>query len=97
MSSNHRDELTNAYLTFMHKHEFKPGDVVTWKPNMQYKRADGPFVVMEVLETAILDNARESGSLYFRDRLDIVLGHFDIDGDFLCYYYDSRRFQPIKD
>ena len=75
---------------------FDVGDLVEWKPGLKNKRADGPFVVVEVLREPVVDATRDGGSSYFREPLDIVLGHFDSDGDFMMYHYDSRRLQHAK-
>jgi len=37
----------------------------------------------------------DSGSPYFREPLDIVLGFLNGDGDFITYHFDSRRFAPV--
>lgn len=89
-------DLMEAYAKFNEKHEFYPGQIVEWKRGMAHKRPDGPFVVLEVLAEPVLDPRQDAGLTYFREPLDIVLGHFDDDdGAFVQYYYDSRRFQPV--
>ena len=82
-------------------HTFKAGDILTWKPglsNRRYPKNGKPAVVMEVLEVPVLDRERDSGSPYFREPLDVVLGAFaeeeDMPGIFLTWHFDSRRFQP---
>jgi hypothetical protein len=51
-----------------------------------------------VRETAQRDGEDDSGSTYFREPLDLVLGHiWDSDpgrGELMVFHYDSRRFQP---
>ena len=74
---------------------FGPGDIVEWKPSLKNKRSEGPFVVVEVLREAALAETTDGGSPYFREPLDITLGHFDSDGDFMVYHYDSRRLQHV--
>lgn len=78
------------------KHQFQPGQIVQWKEGMKYKRAKGPFIVVQVLDTPVLDEDEGAGSQYFRDPLDIVLAHIHEDGEFLTYHYDSRRFEPAE-
>ncbi len=41
----------------------------------------------------IFDSEEGTGSAYFREPLDIVLGVLE-EGSFLCLYFDSRRFEP---
>lgn len=82
------------------RHDLQPGMLVTWKPGLQNKRwpqVGAPAVVIERLEAPLYD-CDESGSAYFREPLDLVLGLF-IDegrhrGDFIVFHYDSRRFRP---
>lgn len=82
-------------------HRFKPGDLVTWKPGLQNRRSPRhgqPAVVIAVLEQPVYDNEKDSGSTYFHEPLDVVLGViWDCEprrGDFLTFHFDSRRFQP---
>ena len=88
--------LKQAFETFNQKNTFKPGDIVEWKPGMKHKRSEGPFIVVEVLDEPIIDTNAEAGSAYFREPLDIVLGCF-VSGDFVTFYYDSRRMQPVNE
>ncbi|TVQ85703.1 MAG: hypothetical protein EA400_14890 [Chromatiaceae bacterium] len=57
-----------------------------------------PAVVVSVLESPVPDNEQESGSTYFREPLDLVLGViWDKEphrGDFVLFHFDSRRFLP---
>lgn len=88
--------LKQAFETFNQKSTFKPGDIVEWKPGMKHKRSEGPFIVVEVLDESIVDAENGPGSAYFREPLDLVLGSF-INGDFVIFYYDSRRMQPVNE
>jgi hypothetical protein len=93
--------LDERYAGLMRRHPFKPGDRVTWKPGLQNRRvplAGQPAVVVSVLDEPVLDNEQESGSTYFREPLDLVLGVIwdkaPHRGDFVLFHFDSRRFQP---
>lgn len=90
------DKLVAMCNLFNEKHTFAVGDIVEWKPGMANKKAEGPFVVVKVLQVPVTDAEASPGSPYFNEPLDIVLGHIDADGDFMLYYYDSRRLQPAK-
>jgi len=79
------------------KHTFTTGQIVEWKPMLMNKKAIGPFVVVEVIDPPIRNSSENAGSSYFREPLDIVLGHIDGDGDFMIYHYDSRRIQPVTE
>ena len=88
--------LKQAFETFNQKNTFKPGDIVEWKPGMKHKRSDGPFIVIEALDEPIVDAVGDPGSAYFREPLDLILGTF-LNGDFVTFYYDSRRMQPVNE
>ncbi len=86
---------------FAQAHRFAPGDLVTWKPGLKNRRvphSGQPAVVLEVLKEPVFDSEKDSGSPYFREPLDVVLGLFVEDGphrgDFLNWHFDSRRFKP---
>jgi hypothetical protein len=88
----------SMYERFMRRHEFRPGQLVRWKPELKNRTfpAYGECgVVVRVLPEPVTDGGNDSGTRYFREPLDIVLGFVDEDGDFITYYYDSRRFAPI--
>jgi hypothetical protein len=93
--------LRERYQSLMQRHPFAPGDLVTWKPGLKNKRTpryDQPVVVIEVLETPVLDREDEAGSTYFREPLNLVLGLiWDSNpgrGELVTFHYDGRRFQP---
>ena len=76
----------------------KVGDRVYWKPGMKHKRRPDhePAVVVELLEQPLLDEDKP-GSQYWHEPLDVKIGMYDQDGEFVCYYFDSRRFHAIAD
>ena len=93
--------LTQRYQALNTRHRFKPGDLVCWKPGMRnrrYPRDGRPAVVLEVLAEPLFDSDTETGSTYYREPLDLVLGTFldegEHRGDFLSWHFDGRRFQP---
>jgi len=93
--------LVERYQSLEARHTFRPGDLVTWKPglrNRRYPRDGKPAVVLEVLAAPLLDSDTETGSTYYREPLDLVLGLFlnegEHRGDFLSWHFDGRRFQP---
>ena len=53
-----------------------------------------PAIVVKTLLEPVLSPDSEAGSPYFREIFDVVLGTIDDDGDFLCFYMDSHRFEP---
>lgn len=92
-----RERLTAAFEKLMEKNNFKPGDIVDWKPGMKNKATYGPFVVVEVLDSPIFDGENSAGSPYFREPLDIILGKVADDRErFVTHFYDSRRMEVIE-
>lgn len=92
-------QLAASLLTFSSGAEksLRPGMLAQWKPGMKNRRTPdygAPTVVVEVLEPPIVDSKFDSGSVYFREQLDLVLGFVDEDEEFYMLHYDSRRFEP---
>jgi hypothetical protein len=76
--------------------KFKPEDVVRWKKglkNKKYPKEDQVAMVIEELTTPIQQGERDSGSPYFNEPLDLVLGVLDDDEDLMVFHYDKRRFE----
>lgn len=97
------DILQQRYRLYVEQHHFTPGDLVTWKSGMRDRRCPlygQPAVVVEVLSAPIQDSEQETGSCYFRQQLDLVLGVIqDIGtnrGEMLTFHFDSHRFRPWK-
>jgi len=76
-------------------HQFTPGQIVEWKPGLQNKLSNGPFIVVEILDPPRKNSEDNTGSPYFCEPLDVILGSVANDGDFHCFHYDSRRMQPV--
>jgi hypothetical protein len=86
------------YERFMRRYDFRPGQLVCWKPELKNRKFPSYGecgVVVSVLHEPMIDTGNDSGSPYFREPLDIVLGFVDGDGDFITYHVDSRRFAPV--
>lgn len=94
----HVTRLLDLYERLNVKHEFRPGQLVRWKPGLKYRAYplyDEPAVVVQVLPQPIYDDETNSGSKYFREPLDILLASTHDNG---CYFfhYDSRKFEPYE-
>lgn len=77
---------------------FAPGDIVTWKEGLRNKKhpvKGKAGIVVKVLDTPVHDMEVSSGSPYYREPLDIVVGIIDDDGDLICFHNDGRRFTHI--
>jgi hypothetical protein len=93
--------LQDRFKSLTARHRFKPGDLVSWKPGLRNRKVpsySAPAIVVEVLAEPVLDTDDESGSTYYREPHDLVLGvlwdQAPNRGDFVTFYFDSRRFQP---
>jgi hypothetical protein len=89
-------QLQTAYKTLLKKDSFQVGQLVKWKQNLKNRRIpyrNQPAIVVELLDNPIISSDEESGSPYFRENLDIILGILVDDSTFLNFYYDSRRFE----
>lgn len=87
--------LIHGHKTLQEKNSFQPGDIVYWKDGMKNRKfpeSGEPAIVVEVLSETLYSAEDETGSQYFREPLDIVLG-IHRENTFLCYHYDSRRFR----
>ncbi|WP_226590260.1 hypothetical protein [Microseira wollei] len=89
-------KLKTACSNFLKQESFQVGQLVKWKENLKNRKIpykNQPAIVVAVLDDPIISNEQESGSPYFRESLDIVLGVLVDDNTFLTFYYDSRRFE----
>lgn len=87
--------LREAYDTLGRPQSFQPGQILRWKPGMSNKLANGPFIMVEPIAPPMIDTESAASSSYFRERLDLFLGHVDDDGDFIVFTYDSRRLEAV--
>jgi hypothetical protein len=92
-------DLNNSYRLFSNGAEksLQVGMLAVWKDGMKNRKTPDygvPMIVMDVLSPVVIDTTFDSGSVYFRERLDLVLGFVEEDGEFATLHYDSRRFEP---
>ncbi len=93
---SHITSLKDCCQKLLTLNSFKVGDLVTWKSglkNRKLPRKYQPAIVVAVLDNSITNIEDNSGSPYFREPLDVVLGVLSEDGVFNTYYYDKRRFK----
>jgi hypothetical protein len=94
---NHCSRLSAACTSFLEVNTFEVRQLVKWKndlKNRKLPRVDQPAIVVRVLDSPVINSSDDSGSPYFLEELDVVLGVLSEDGTFLTFYYDSRRFEP---
>lgn len=89
-------QLKSACKNFLRKESFEVGQIVKWKENLKNRRLphkNQPAIVITILDEPVISTDDESGSPYFLETLDIILGIIVDDGTFQTFYYDSRRFE----
>jgi hypothetical protein len=89
-------QLQSACKNFLRKESFEVGQILKWKENLKNKKfphKNQPAIVVAILDEPVISTDDESGSPYFLETLDIILGIVDDDSTFLTFYYDSRRFE----
>ena len=94
------EKLKQCLLQFNTRHEFKPGQLVKWKPSMANKnlpKEGDVAIVVETIDPPLLDTEDRTGSSYYKEPLDIKLGVITDDGTFRVYHYDSSRFMPAEE
>ncbi|MGJ5675629.1 MAG: hypothetical protein ACR9NN_18765 [Nostochopsis sp.] len=92
----HLAQLKAACDSFLSKETFEVGQIVKWKKYLKNRRLphkNQPAIVVSILDEPIVSTDDESGSPYFLEKLDIVIGVMSNDGAFLTFHYDSSRFE----
>jgi hypothetical protein len=93
----HIDNLQKTYKSLLIKYEYKPGQLIKWKKGLRNRalpKENQPAIVIEALKEVLIENERDTGSTYYREPLDIILGLIDSTGHMITFHYDSRRFEP---
>jgi len=96
--AGYRAQLAENCKALLQPYVFQVGQLVKWKKGLQnrkYPKKYQPAIVVAVLDSPVLSEDKETGSTYFREPLDIVLGMTTEEGGpFMTFYYDKRRFEP---
>lgn len=93
--------VKQRFAMYQNNPGFQLGDLVVWKEglrNRRFPRENTGAIVTRIFPQPIFDpKKKDAGSPYFRENLDLVLGVFDTDGDFVEYHNDSCRFQKADE
>jgi len=93
-------KLLELMQSFDDNNVFIKGQLVTWKlglKNKQKPRIGEPAIVVKVLENPIFDTEQNSGSPYFKEPLDMIIGVFEEEHEaFILFHVDKRRFKPLS-
>lgn len=95
-----KEQLLSLYERFITRSTFAAGQLVCWKDDLKNRRRPDygvPMVVTQVLHETVFDSARDSGTPYFREPLDVVIGFLDDDGELVLLHLDSRRLKPYEE
>lgn len=97
-------KMQDLVASFHRADRFKTGDIVRYKHGLKNKRGpayDVPAIVVEVLESPRENRDASSGSTYFHERLDMIIGYFldaEPEDESLAFFHvDSRRFELHPD
>ncbi|RLC15657.1 MAG: hypothetical protein DRI57_12540 [Deltaproteobacteria bacterium] len=77
---------------------FKAGELVEWKTDLKNKvrpRINEPAIVVKILDEPVFDEKQDSGSPYFREPLDMIIGILE-DNGLMLFHVDKRRFKPYQ-
>ena len=90
--------LKNCAARMRRHHQFKKGELVQWKEGMKNRKTPAygePIIVVDVLKEPVYDcDSKNSASPFFYEPLTLVAGEIASNGEFLCFHYDGRRFEP---
>jgi len=92
----HITQLKDACSSLLEKKSFEVGQIIKWKKDLKNRRIpskEQPAIVVSILDEPVISNEHETGSAYFLETLDIILGIITDKDEFLTFYYDSRRFE----
>lgn len=93
-------KLAVAYKVLRAKEvSLKPGDLVTWREGLKNKRFPDygqPAIVLDVLDSPITDYDNDIASQYYGEQLNVRVGFFDDNDDFVAFLFDGRRFQILE-
>ena len=77
---------------------FEPSQLVEWKSDLKNKiapRINEPAIVVKILDEPVFDEKQDSGSPYFREPLDMIIGVLK-DNGLMLLHVDKRRFKPYQ-
>ncbi len=90
------EELAELGARYLVKHDFKPGDLVAWKPGLRdckWPKEGSAGVVMEV----ILEHRREEsdGGNHYYEPIDVRVGVV-VNETFEGFWIDGNRLEPYR-
>jgi hypothetical protein len=93
-------QLREAWERYHEPAGVNVGDLVVWKAGLRSRRLPQygqPAIVHEVLEEPLVNRREPVDSPYFMERLDVVVGVLDGEGDLVFVFLDSHRLTRAAD
>jgi len=94
-----KEKLLNSYSALCESYSFEVGQLIEWKDGLKNKarpRSGEPAIVINIYDEPIFDSEKDSGTPYFKEPLDMVIGVIEEKPETLLFFHvDSRRFKPI--
>lgn len=85
-----------AALVRPNDREWQVGDIVTFKDglrNVRFPEAGTLAVVSAVLKEPVVDESKDTGSNYYKRKVDIIIAYAGNDTEVEEYHVDSRRYR----
>jgi hypothetical protein len=88
--------LAELFEAYSQPRAFAPGQVVAWHPGLRGDafldlNSESPGIVLRHLDPPVTSPQRDLMASDFGARADLLVGGFDVDGDFAVIHADSRR------
>ena len=97
-TSRIKENLMQIATLMDEKHIFTKGQIIKWKSglkNTKFPQYGEPVIVRKVMDIPLRSSTEETGSPYFCDQLNIIIGTLDDEGDFFEFHADGRRYEPF--
>jgi len=93
------DKLNTTYRVFLECYEFNEGQFVEWKQGLKNRflpRLREPAIIIKLLKSPEFDTEKDSGTPYFKEPLDMIIGVLEENEENLLFFHvDKRRFKPF--
>ena len=93
-------KLPSIYKVFCKEYKFEEGQLVEWKEGLKNKvrpRLKEPAIVIKILKCPEIDTEKDSGTPYFKEPLDMIIGVIEEnEKNLLFFHVDKRRFKHFE-
>ncbi len=92
-------KLDTIYRIFLECYELKEGQFVEWKQGLKNRvrpHLREPAIIIKLLKSPEFDTEKDSGTPYFKEPLDMIIGVLEENEENLLFFHvDKRRFKPL--